>query len=104
MRILNLMKRLGYTINPSGMCYGIAFMAIQAIIRNDISTYQQRLKFINGYDTKLEIFHVEFYTGSPDAQHITESILTAKLENSNSLMKQGHIQGLFLIVIIRVTQ
>ncbi|QIV95941.1 hypothetical protein EDC55_10247 [Allofrancisella inopinata] len=52
------MKRLGYTINEGGMCYGVAFMAIQAIIRNDINTYVNRLKFINGYDNKLRNYKV----------------------------------------------
>ncbi|QIV96278.1 ankyrin repeat domain-containing protein [Allofrancisella inopinata] len=58
MKILPLMKRLGYTINEGGMCYGIAFMAIQAIIRNDINTYVNRLRFINGYDDKLRNYQV----------------------------------------------
>ncbi|QIV96098.1 hypothetical protein E4K63_04350 [Allofrancisella inopinata] len=52
------MKRLGYTINEDGMCYGVAFMAIQAIIRNDINTYVNRLRFINGYEDKLRNYKV----------------------------------------------
>ncbi|MBK2027024.1 hypothetical protein IB643_02480 [Allofrancisella guangzhouensis] len=67
MEILNLMKALGYTINEDGMCYGIAFMAIQAIIRNDVNTYINRLKFINRYDCKLINYEVKVVNLSPNS-------------------------------------
>ncbi|QIV93927.1 hypothetical protein [Allofrancisella frigidaquae] len=51
---LDLQKVLGYKINQNGMCYGIAFMAIQAILRNDFKTYRDRLDLIDSYYSKIK--------------------------------------------------
>ncbi|MED7818913.1 MULTISPECIES: ankyrin repeat domain-containing protein [unclassified Francisella] len=47
--ILKLLKALGYPIVSEGMCLGIAYMAIQAIIRNKIDDYIIRINLINDY-------------------------------------------------------
>ncbi|QIV94272.1 hypothetical protein [Allofrancisella frigidaquae] len=52
--LINLQKVLGYEINQDGMCYGIAFMAIQAILRNDFKTYRDRLNLIDSYYFKIK--------------------------------------------------
>ncbi|QIW09715.1 ankyrin repeat domain-containing protein [Francisella sp. LA112445] len=54
MNLLKLQLALGYKINKLGMCYGIAFMAIQAIIRNKIDSYIHRINLINSYIDKYE--------------------------------------------------
>ncbi|MED7818893.1 MULTISPECIES: hypothetical protein [unclassified Francisella] len=52
MNLLELQKALGYEINKGGMCYGIAYMAIQAIIRNDFDTYIDRINLLDEYMSK----------------------------------------------------
>ncbi|AEB28664.1 ankyrin repeat domain-containing protein [Francisella hispaniensis] len=44
--LLKLQKKLGYDVDTGGMCYGIAYMAIQAIIRDDLETYISRIKYL----------------------------------------------------------
>ncbi|AEB28660.1 ankyrin repeat domain-containing protein [Francisella hispaniensis] len=44
--LLKLQEKLGYGVNTGGMCYGIAYMAIQAIIRDDLETYISRIKYL----------------------------------------------------------
>ncbi|WP_234393595.1 hypothetical protein, partial [Francisella hispaniensis] len=46
MSILKLQEKLGYSVNEGGMCYGIAYMAIQAIIRDDLETYISRINYL----------------------------------------------------------
>ncbi|OIN84423.1 hypothetical protein KX00_1033 [Francisella sp. TX07-6608] len=44
--LLKLQKKLGYDVDAKGMCYGIAYMAIQAIIRDDLVTYISRIEYL----------------------------------------------------------
>ncbi|AEE87498.1 hypothetical protein FNFX1_1112 [Francisella cf. novicida Fx1] len=44
--LLKLQKKLGYSVDTGGMCYGIAYMAIQAIIRDDLVTYISRIEYL----------------------------------------------------------
>ncbi|QIW09717.1 ankyrin repeat domain-containing protein [Francisella sp. LA112445] len=52
MNLLKLQKALSYKIDEGGMCYGIAFMGIQAIIRNKVDSYIYRINLINNYIDK----------------------------------------------------
>ncbi|MED7818914.1 MULTISPECIES: hypothetical protein [unclassified Francisella] len=47
MNLLELQKALGYKVSEGGMCYGIAYMAIQAIIRNQLGTYIERINLLD---------------------------------------------------------
>lgn len=40
---INIMKALGYTPNETGMCYGIAMMAIQSHVRGDFQSFIERM-------------------------------------------------------------
>ncbi|QIV95646.1 hypothetical protein EDC55_12324 [Allofrancisella inopinata] len=53
MDLLSLQDRLGYKVNEKGMCYGITYMAIQAIIRNEVKTYISRIKLIDSYEKNI---------------------------------------------------
>ncbi|MBK2356673.1 ankyrin repeat domain-containing protein [Francisella hispaniensis] len=44
--LLKLQEKLGYSVNKGGMCYGIAYMAIQAIIRDDLERYISRINYL----------------------------------------------------------
>jgi ankyrin repeat protein len=44
--IISLAKYLGYPTNKEGLCYGISGMGIQALLCNDLSTFDQRMKII----------------------------------------------------------
>lgn len=44
--LLQYMKQLGYEINEKGMCYGFAHMGMQAILADDLETYNRRLEII----------------------------------------------------------
>ncbi|MBK2035593.1 ankyrin repeat domain-containing protein, partial [Francisella tularensis subsp. novicida] len=44
--LLKLQKKLGYDVDTGGMCYGIAYMAIQAIIRDDLAAYISRIEYL----------------------------------------------------------
>ncbi|MBK2357831.1 hypothetical protein IBE09_09465, partial [Francisella hispaniensis] len=44
--IIKLQEKLGYSVNEGGMCYGVAYMAIQAIIRDDLKTYISRINYL----------------------------------------------------------
>ena len=44
--ILGAMNKLGYTIDEKGVCYGIAFMAVQALLRRDFDAFLLRMKKI----------------------------------------------------------
>lgn len=45
--IIERMEALKYPFNPEGVCFGIANMAVQAILANDLATYNARLELIN---------------------------------------------------------
>ncbi|QIW09716.1 ankyrin repeat domain-containing protein [Francisella sp. LA112445] len=47
MNLLKLQKALGYKVREIGMCHGIAYMAIQAIIRNQLGTYIKRIEILD---------------------------------------------------------
>lgn len=50
--IIKLMKALGYTSNEEGVCFGIASMALQAALVNDMTTLNKRLDFIYSHTTE----------------------------------------------------
>ncbi|MBV8802658.1 MAG: ankyrin repeat domain-containing protein [Gammaproteobacteria bacterium] len=43
--IIHLMNEFGYKVK-TGICFGIANMAMQAIIANDLDTFQKRIRFL----------------------------------------------------------
>ena len=47
LNLLGLQKELGYKVNDGGICHGIAHMAIQAIIRDDLGTYIKRIHYLD---------------------------------------------------------
>jgi hypothetical protein len=47
--IVSLIEHLGYPSNKEGMCYGISGMGIQALLCNDIATFDQRIQVITEY-------------------------------------------------------
>ncbi|WP_051686738.1 ankyrin repeat domain-containing protein, partial [Francisella sp. W12-1067] len=85
------MKRLGYTIDECGMCYGIAFMAIQAIIRNDINTYVNRLKFINEYDAKLISYNIIIVDSTPNSYKLKTIYINSKTKEYSFNYREGII-------------
>lgn len=44
--LINSMKNLGYKANYSGVCYGVAYMGIQAFLADDLATFNERLEII----------------------------------------------------------
>ena len=46
LNLLKLQEQLSYEIDNGGMCFGIAHMAIQAIIRDDLRTYIKRIDYL----------------------------------------------------------
>ncbi|MWX42250.1 hypothetical protein, partial [Francisella tularensis] len=44
--LLKLQNKLGYGVAARGMCHGIAYMAIQAIIRDALETYISRIRYL----------------------------------------------------------
>lgn len=46
--IVQLMKSLGYKSDSGGICFGLAHMAMQAILVNDLDTFDRRLQVIHG--------------------------------------------------------
>ena len=50
MRILELMRKLGYQYaNSDGVCYGLALMGAQAVIRGEGDHYSRRIEKIHQY-------------------------------------------------------
>ena len=47
LNLLGLQKELGCKVNDGGICHGIAHMAIQAIIRDDLGTYIKRIHYLD---------------------------------------------------------
>lgn len=48
-RIITRMQQLDYPANSKGVCYGIAHMATQAILAEDLKNFNDRLKIIDQY-------------------------------------------------------
>ncbi|MCE0722480.1 ankyrin repeat domain-containing protein [Legionella resiliens] len=44
--LMERMQCLGYHTDPDGVCYGLAYMAVQAILANDLDTFNRRLSLI----------------------------------------------------------
>ena len=55
-KIISMMKTLGYTPNESGVCYGMAYMGVQAAIRKNIAGFVSRVEKIKrgDYDSLVE--------------------------------------------------
>lgn len=44
--LINSMKNLGYVANDQGVCYGVAYMGIQAFLADDLETFNERIEII----------------------------------------------------------
>jgi hypothetical protein len=44
--IISRMKKMGYPSDDGGVCFGIAIMAMQAFLVNDLKTFNKRLQII----------------------------------------------------------
>ena len=49
--LIERMQALGYQPNVKGICFGIAHMAMQAILANDYDSFYRRLQLINAIPT-----------------------------------------------------
>ncbi|MBK2027682.1 hypothetical protein IB642_07740, partial [Allofrancisella guangzhouensis] len=92
--LINLQKVLGYEINHDGMCYGIAFMAIQAILRNDFKTYRDRLNLIDSYYSKIKhIKQVGDISEAEDPKNegfVIKEINTFKIRVGNDVIEYNY--------------
>lgn len=52
--LVKWMQTLGYPIDPRGMCFGVACMGLQAMLANDIETFDARLNYIASASLKNE--------------------------------------------------
>ncbi len=52
-KIIKFMSELGYKPDPEGICYGLAAMGAQAVIRKDTYSYVDRIKAIKNSKEKM---------------------------------------------------
>lgn len=115
MWFIEKMKACGYTSNAGGVCFGVANMGMQAILANDIETFDNRIKSIatiptnkinHQIDKGITAFFegVELYQQAYLYPHLFEPVnspseqstmLTAPIALSKALDEQGGIVGNF---------
>lgn len=53
--IISLAEYLGYPTDKDGMCYGLSGMGIQALLSNDLATFDQRFKIIGEHIDRTSV-------------------------------------------------
>ena len=89
-KLLQYMKQLGYEINETGMCYGFAHMGMQAILADDLETYNRRLEVMEEIppekiSSEIEKIRKKVQEKKPRAQEELNNFLTQKEQDILSI-------------------
>jgi hypothetical protein len=87
------MKLLGYPSNEGGVCYGITYMGLQAIIAQDLETFDARIDMINAIDEYFEKYSnkKKEIQNSKDSLYKTLNIILNYLQNEKITIQNKQI-------------
>ena len=97
--LIPVLMKLGYKTNPVGLCFGLTFMGIQAILSGDIRSFDLRLKKIaklistgilskeDKVDLSAFFDGVELYSQACRYPHLFEKGVRPSIQNDPNLLK-----------------
>lgn len=56
--LIEQMKMFGYSPNEEGVCAGLSYMAAQAVLRGDGSSFSERIELLENYDLTTLVAHI----------------------------------------------